>query len=402
MESVATDKRPETTPGRDAIQEQLERLLAHPAFKSSKRCITLLRYVVEQNLSGEGEALKERTLGVAVFGRLAEYDTNADPIVRATAGEVRKRIAQYYHEPERDRELRIDLRPGSYTPQFHMPPRSADFDVSTVDAPAPAPPVATRRPIRRLAFVALLAGVAIAGAGVALWPRSAMNDFWEPVLDSTRPVLLSIGQPGEAESSSSVPQPPLDRAVISIGDHIRGVDHMALPDVIALSRIVGFLGKSGRDYWLQGALSSTLTDLRRGPTILVAGFDNPWTMRLVDPLRFRFLSDNGLQRIEDRRHPSRRDWSVDFREPYSKLTQDFAIVARFRDPTTDETTMVVAGIGENGTIAAGEFVTSPAFLERLSRQLPAGWHKRNVEAVLATQVIDRTSCPPRIVAYDVW
>src|ERR1035438_7511656 len=145
MGSVATDRRPETAPARDAIQEQLERLLAHPAFKGSKRCLSLLRYIVEQNLSGEGEAFKERTLGVAVFGRPAEYDTNADPIVRATAGEVRKRIAQYYHEPERDGELRIDLRPGSYTPQFHAPSRSADFDVAPVVAPAPAPPTAARR-----------------------------------------------------------------------------------------------------------------------------------------------------------------------------------------------------------------------------------------------------------------
>src|ERR1017187_3323020 len=63
MGSFAIDRRPETTPGKDAIQEQLERLLAHPAFKNSKRCLTLLRYVVEHNLSGEGEPLKERTLG---------------------------------------------------------------------------------------------------------------------------------------------------------------------------------------------------------------------------------------------------------------------------------------------------------------------------------------------------
>src|ERR1039458_9636620 len=78
MGSLVTDRRPETTPGKDAILEQLERLLAYPAFKSSKRCLTLLRYVVEHNLSGEGEPLKERTLGMAVFGRPAEYDTNAD------------------------------------------------------------------------------------------------------------------------------------------------------------------------------------------------------------------------------------------------------------------------------------------------------------------------------------
>jgi hypothetical protein len=29
----------------------------------------------------------------------ADYDTNQDPIVRASAAEIRKRIAQHYHEP---------------------------------------------------------------------------------------------------------------------------------------------------------------------------------------------------------------------------------------------------------------------------------------------------------------
>jgi hypothetical protein len=125
-------------------------------------------------------------------------------------------------------------------------------------------------------------------------------------------------------------------------------------------------------------------------------------MRLVEPLRFYFLADNGRWRIVDRQRPSQRDWYVDFRQQYSTLTQDFALVARFRDPTTDQILVVVAGIGENGTVAAGEFVTTPEFLERLSKLLPKGWRKNNVEAVLATQVIDRTSCPPRIIAYCVW
>ena len=42
--------------------------------------------------------MKERTLGVEVFGRPPDYDTNADPVVRVTAAEIRKKIAQFYHE----------------------------------------------------------------------------------------------------------------------------------------------------------------------------------------------------------------------------------------------------------------------------------------------------------------
>src|ERR1700730_11638797 len=92
---------------KDSILEQLERLLAHPVFKSSKRCPIFLRHVVERTLLNEtNHPVKERSIGVEVFGRDAGYDTNHDPIVRTTAGEVRKRIAQYYHEAGHETEVR--------------------------------------------------------------------------------------------------------------------------------------------------------------------------------------------------------------------------------------------------------------------------------------------------------
>src|SRR5450755_4606955 len=56
-----------------------------------------------------------------VFGGDASYDTTSDPIVRVTAAEIRKRIAQYYQEPGHAAELRISLPPGSYVPHFDWP-----------------------------------------------------------------------------------------------------------------------------------------------------------------------------------------------------------------------------------------------------------------------------------------
>ena len=71
------------------------------------------------------EPLKERTLGVEVFGRAPDYDTNLDPVVRTTAVEIRKRIAQYYHEEGHQNEIRIDFPAGSYLPEFRMPEKPA-------------------------------------------------------------------------------------------------------------------------------------------------------------------------------------------------------------------------------------------------------------------------------------
>lgn len=52
-----------------------------------------LEFVVERKLEAQ---LKERTIGVEIFGRPSDYETSADPIVRVKATEIRKRLAQHY------------------------------------------------------------------------------------------------------------------------------------------------------------------------------------------------------------------------------------------------------------------------------------------------------------------
>ena len=131
---------PETEAERNAIREQLERILASPLFKKSRRFPNLLRFVVERSLHGHAEPLKERTLGIEVFGREPDYDTNLDPVVRTTAVEIRKRIAQYYHEAGHENEIRIDFPAGSYLPEFRMPEKPAVLA-------APVAP-SRRKPIR--------------------------------------------------------------------------------------------------------------------------------------------------------------------------------------------------------------------------------------------------------------
>jgi len=46
----------------EAIREQLELIVRDPAFRSSKRSIQFLRYVVEQTLADAPEQIKERTV----------------------------------------------------------------------------------------------------------------------------------------------------------------------------------------------------------------------------------------------------------------------------------------------------------------------------------------------------
>lgn len=104
---------------RSDIEQALGRVLTGNSFRSSAQCQALLRYVVEHSLSHESEMLRERVIGINVFGRPPDYDSGNDPIVRARAAEVRKRLAQHYlHGEGASEEIRIEIPPGSYRAIF--------------------------------------------------------------------------------------------------------------------------------------------------------------------------------------------------------------------------------------------------------------------------------------------
>jgi hypothetical protein len=116
-----------------AVRAELNHLLGSVAFRNSKRCSEFLQYVVEHTISRASGSLKERSIGVELFHLPPDFDPGQHTIVRVTANEVRKKLAQHYladngsHHP-----VRIDLPPGSYSAEFrwempvtetHVPPR---------------------------------------------------------------------------------------------------------------------------------------------------------------------------------------------------------------------------------------------------------------------------------------
>jgi hypothetical protein len=102
-----------------AVLAELNRLLESGAFRTSKRCREFLGYIVEHTIRGPSGALKERSIGVELFQLPLDFDTGQHTIVRVTANEVRKKLAQHYlaengaHHP-----IKIDLPPGSYSASF--------------------------------------------------------------------------------------------------------------------------------------------------------------------------------------------------------------------------------------------------------------------------------------------
>jgi hypothetical protein len=345
---------------------------------------------------------------VAVFGREPDYDTNVDPVVRTTAGEIRKRIAQYYHEHGHAMEVRIDLSPRSYIPEFEIPvppPAAAAVPQAT--------PAAAGLPSLRWRALAVGAAIGLLVAAIVWlrpWARqSDLERFWKPVLDSSNTVLLCIGQreflgsspePGQVAHTDLPRSPSLPITLFQL--YYMGSQNMSLPDVSTVGRLTGLLQTRGKTFHIRGQLSTDFADLRDGPVVLVGAFDNDWTMRLTGPLRFSFERDHDTFWIRDRQNPSRRDRAVDYRTPYLSLTEDYALISRTLDPTTARMVVVIGGLTGYGTIAAGEFLTDPAYLEAMAKGAPRGWERKNMQLILATRVIHGTSGPPRILDGHFW
>ena len=405
-----------------AIREQLERLLAHPLFSNSKRYPVLLAYTVEQTLKGSGAELKERSIGIEVFGRSPTYDANADPVVRITAGEVRKRLIQYYYDSAHDGELVIELPSGSYVPQFRLPELPAQPEpppplaelVQPVPAAAPAVPVHRPAPRRRWLFLAFLSGLALAASFGIGWklrdfhnfqPPTSIDRFWAPITDGTTVATYCLGEPARnldvgSINSFDAPAGGADPEPLYFRLHLSG--HLALADVITLTRTAAALETRHKAFRVLPASEASFAQLREGPIVLIGGFDNIWTLRVTQKLRFGFESKDGVAIIVDRKSPKQTSWATAWDLPYQKLSRDYAIVARIHDNTTGQPVIVAAGISEEGTEAAGEILYNPVYLDSLIAKLPANWEQLNMEAVIETQVIEGHPGPPSILAVETW
>ncbi len=397
------------------MREQLGRLLDNPFFSHSKRFPTFLRFVVEQTLAGEVDSIKERTLGIEIFGRDADYDTASDPIVRVTAAEIRKRVAQYYQDPAHVDELHIAIPSGSYIPHFHWPNGSDDpilkelAQAAAEDDPVSAMhPDSTAAPAHRhssvlLAIACVATGLLSVGS-VLLWQaahRPAPDFFWAPITSSPDPVLLCVADQLEY-SSIALRDAAQPSHLTVLKDNLTA---MVSDDVTATVKVAGILQSSGKQYRVKPEGATNLEDLRNGPTIFVGAFDNAWTLRLTNSLRYHFANDAAMTklRIVDSTAPSQTRWVIDRSvQMATNNYRDYAIVARFTDGNTGKEEVIVAGISRGGTIVAGEFLTDAADLAELKRAAQAAGGKKNVEIVLSTEIIDGEPGSPKVEATYFW
>jgi hypothetical protein len=437
---LLTPPGPLTEEAKQCVRKALEEMAGSLPFRTSRQCQDLLHYIVLHSLSGEDESLRERVIGVEVFGRRPDYDQAADPVVRIRAADVRKRIALFYEATEAaTRQVKIAIHSGSYKASFEfVVPREVE-----VSSHEPAPEIAvpafvdsrpielapvtpassestknTLRRIRQSPWMALtVIALLLIPALYALFRsngETAFDRFWSPVLKAPNRSVIYVGSNAVYSLSGSFldryrQEHRLDKVetmgrefFVPLGstDIINGNDlvsekdtYVTVGDAAATARIASFLSLRKKSYDMRFGGDISVGDLRERPAILIGGFNNSWTLEMTDNLRFVFAY---RYQIQDRIDKS-RSWKAN-----QDFTDDYAIISRILNSKTGEILITAAGIGHAGTRAAGEFLTSPEDIDSLLLAAPRGWDKRNLQIVLHTSVINGSPNHPDVIATYYW
>jgi hypothetical protein len=418
-----------TTPELTAemIRAQLDLLIHDEVFRSSKRSVAFLKYVVEMTLSGSADQIKERTIGVEVFSRHPSYDTNLDHIVRTAATELRKRLATYYVDEKHRSELRVGLIPGSYIPRFTLPGQArhaaleSEIEAGTPDSALEthiahahissfsAPGLSKPAPWWNRWYIGASAAAVVAAAvfaGYAWLHRANPEDlFWKPVLDTPGPVLVAVGDHPNG--------PPTMPVVDGSGNAMTPVPSsdssqtVPFADTVTIAKVVGALEARNKQVLIRRGNESSFSDLRSGAVVLIGAFNNEWSLRLTRQLRFTLALDvdQHLIYIRDSKNPSSRSWSWGTNQPREPVTganspklEDFALISRIRDSETGHVVVVIGGLYTYGTETAGEFLTDPNLMQAISRETRLNGTEQNLQIILGTTVTDGTPGPPRVLA----
>ena len=363
--------------------------------------------MVEQSLAGHADSLKERTIGVEAFGRAADYETNLDGVVRIKASEVRKRLSLYYAGSGKAAKVVIELPVGSYVPNFTARDPSStsngSADASTESAAANSGSQVAHdgtaiRPGRRssIGIVLIAAGLFVAISLSAYWwhsphAPSVLNEFWEPVVRGSGPVLIAAAYVPVYAHDAQIPNNQGE--LIFMPDQYVGGG-----DLVAAASVAGMLGRMGRASEVRVGSAVSFQDMRNSPTVLIGYSSTQWKDVTED---FRFYvddSDRGMIRDNGKStewYPRNvtRDFHTD---------EDYAVVSRAFLPQTHSMLVLISGCTQYGTEGAANLISNPELLAAALHDAPAGWQHKNIQLVLHMKVIANAPASPKVVAAHYW
>jgi hypothetical protein len=389
------------------VRQHLEEVLASAAFRGSHRSAQFLKHIVEQSIAGSFESLKERSIGIELFGRPPSYDTGEDAIVRVTASDVRKRLLQHYGTRGNTSVARLVLPLGSYVPElrrdFHglenlavgasepvVKIASQKAVASAQIVPLPQPNTKPHRALQWAAFGILLVGLNVSVWGL-FWRHSLAKGTesvailpWSTLFHNAGSIKVVTSDPniekierlsGEPISLSDyanqryIPNPgALSPEIVRFcKDFLRG-DLAPAVDTGVVARIAALAQTGSSKIEVQGARDIRLSQVYTEDNFIFLGSprSNRWASLFNNQLDFRFELNAGQEIIRNV-HPRSNEKSVYVPTAGGYATgQSFATISFLPNPGQNGHILLLAGANGEGTTAAGELITNQ---QRLSTEL---------------------------------
>ena len=407
-----------------ALREHVKEIIESPAFSGSHRCCKCLAHLVEEAIAGRFDNLKERVIGMELFGRSPSYDTGGDAIVRVTVNDLRKRLLQYYDQFGGSSRFRIRIPAGSYIPEITYENHSGDAVPTRVDINAAAVPILSELAHARLpleptpglsepptvvhlsetgnkpktgAYRWLIFGILAIALNLTLWAvfwirsphleaRKVNSPLWSVLLNPGRTTHLITSDPNilyvqgvtnrrlsvsDYANHNYIPEPNnLTPEQIRFCRTILGDSTADAVDVPIVLRIGQFAANSQGHLDVHTARSMLMEDLRSDDSFIFLGSpaSNPWFSLFNDQLDFVFAFDNvAFMDVISNLRPRPQELSTYIPTATSGHTgQTFAVIALVQNIERNGQTLLLAGLDAEGTDAAGSLITD---LPRLSDAL---------------------------------
>jgi hypothetical protein len=407
--------------GTDPRWSLVERICASPHLQRSVKLRELLRYLCRRAWDEGAVEIREQEIGVAVFGRAPNYDSTQETIVRVQASQLRKRLESYFAADGREETQILEIGKGSYVPNLRHVGEAEQRAIAPTVPNSPAVPI--------------LAGLCVALAAACTWlvfrtgpapsqaPRAGptVQRFWSAFTRNGLDTYVVVADSAFAATQDAIGRrigldeyvrrsylkefdsPELPERFRTLLHYLAARRFTSLADVMMVRRLVQYR-------LLDGARSSVVFPRDHNSRafytanhILIGSeTSTPWGALFADSMDFELtemLGDGPVAVVNQRPaagEPSR------FENPARgpRGDQGFALIACLPNLGKTGHVLILAGSDMSGTEAAGNLMTTEAFLADVWRRLPPvrDGELPHFEVLLRTRTVEATSSGFEIVA----
>jgi len=383
-------------------REELRRILESKHFASSPKKSRFLEFVSEQAFLGNGDKLNEYLIGVEVYDRGPEFNSQKDPIVRVQAHEIRRLLKKYYEEEGKDSLIHVALPSGAYVPVFG---RNATEEAENSElATEPAASGSHRRGRLHLAFTLTLAAACLVLALLLVargWRNGKVAQsvpavtalpedlewFWRPFLPPAEPPLIVIpnhpllraahggDSPQTLARGHQIPKADLPEFRDTI--HFRELkrflfvpsvtDFTSVGETMGLVSLCQMFSNVGQQYRVQQSRLVNFEEIKGNNAILLGG-NQSWSGRVfLNVQGFHFQS--GVITNTKPQPGEQSLYRPEFDPVTNQLRRDYALVLMLPNERSDKRVLLIYGIYTQGSQAAIEFLTNPERMADLRKAL---------------------------------